>query len=110
MSEPIFSAATLCVQETVDPMDTSSHTLPIYATSSFVFDNLQQGIDIFSGAESGYLYGRFGNPTCDAVARKLAALESYGLSENAHCVLVSSGMAAISAVLMALLKIGRAHV
>ena len=50
MSEPIFSAATLCVQETVDPMDTSSHTLPIYATSSFVFDNLQQGIDIFSRA------------------------------------------------------------
>ncbi|MCF8300885.1 MAG: aminotransferase class I/II-fold pyridoxal phosphate-dependent enzyme [Haliscomenobacter sp.] len=106
MSEPIFSAATLCVQETVDPMDTSSHTLPIYATSSFVFDNLQQGIDIFSGAESGYLYGRFGNPTCDAVAEKLAALESYGLPENAHCVLVSSGMAAISAVLMALLKPG----
>lgn len=101
-----FSPATLCVQETVDPMGTSSHTLPIYATSSFVFDNLQQGIDIFSGTESGYLYGRFGNPTCDAVADKLASLESYGLLEKANCQLVSSGMAAISAVLLALLKPG----
>jgi methionine-gamma-lyase len=101
-----FSPATLCVQETVDPMGTSSHTLPIYATSSFVFNNLQQGIDIFSGAENGYLYGRFGNPTCDAVADKLASLESYGLLEQANCQLVSSGMAAISAVLMALLKPG----
>jgi len=101
-----FSPATLCVQETADPMGTSSHSLPVYATSSFVFDNLQQGIDIFSGSENGYLYGRFGNPTCDAVAEKLASLEGFGLIEKAHCQLVSSGMAAISAVIISLLKPG----
>jgi methionine-gamma-lyase len=108
MHKDKFTAETLCVQEAKDPMGSTSHTLPIYPTSSFVIQHLQQGIDIFSGTESGYLYGRFGNPTCDAVAGKLAALESYGLSEKADCQLVSSGMAAISSVLMALLKPGDA--
>jgi len=102
----ILSAETLCVKETIDPLGTSSHTLPIYASSSFVFSDLQQGIDIFSGSEKGYLYSRFGNPTCDAVAEKIASLEAFGLSESGCCQLVSSGMAAISAVLMTLLKPG----
>jgi len=102
----ILSAETLCVKETNDPLGTTSHTLPIYASSSFVFSDLQQGIDIFSGSEKGYLYSRFGNPTCDAVAEKIASLEAFGLSESGCCQLVSSGMAAISAVLMTLLKPG----
>jgi len=100
------SAATRCVQEWPDPLDSGSHILPLYASSSFVFDNLDQGISRFSGEESGYVYSRYGNPTADAVAGKIAALEAHGMAQTATCLLVSSGMAAISATLLSLVPSG----
>ena len=47
----------------------------MYLTSSFVFDNAAQAAARFSGAEEGYVYGRFSNPTVTAMQTRLAALE-----------------------------------
>lgn len=96
----------LCAQEVAENRTTSPHILPLYATSSFAFDSIQQGIDIFTGQESGHVYGRYGNPTIDTVAKKLAALESHGLEGESAAVMVSSGMSAISTLMMATLKAG----
>jgi methionine-gamma-lyase len=96
----------LCVQEMKENRTTAPHILPLYATSSFAFESIQQGIDIFTGKEQGHVYGRYGNPTIDTVAEKLAALESYGMNEKAAAVMVSSGMSAISTLLLAILKSG----
>lgn len=96
----------LCVQEMKENRTTSPHILPLYATSSFAFESIHQGIDIFTGKEQGHVYGRYGNPTIDTVAEKLAALESYGMEEKAAAVMVSSGMSAISTLLLATLKSG----
>ncbi len=82
------------------------HVLPIYATSSFVFEDINQGIDIFSGKVEAHKYSRYSNPTCDAVADKIAAMEAYGLDIEASAVLVSSGMAAISTLMLGTLKSG----
>jgi len=96
----------LCAREFKDNRSTKPHLLPIYATSSFEFENLEQGAAIFKGEEAGHVYGRFGNPTIDTVAEKLARLEAHGLDEETHGVLVSSGMSAVATLMLATLRQG----
>lgn len=94
------------VKETPDNRTTAPHVLPIYATSSFVFENIDQGVEIFKNIESGHVYSRYANPTVDTVARKIADLETLGLDMQAEAVMTSSGMSAISTLFMGLLKSG----
>jgi methionine-gamma-lyase len=94
------------VKEPKEGRTTAPHILPIYATSSFVFDNIDQGIEIFKNIESGHAYSRYANPTVDAVAEKIASLETNGLNIEANAVLTSSGMSAISTLMLGLLKSG----
>ncbi|PPK86114.1 methionine-gamma-lyase [Neolewinella xylanilytica] len=82
------------------------HQVPLVAASSFIFDSLEQGMDIFDGVEPGHIYGRFGNPTVDAAADKIAALEGYGSDMATYGLFCASGMAAISTVLLGLCKPG----
>ena len=95
-----------CVKEVKPPVTTQSHILPIFPTSSFVFESIEQGMDIFTGKEVGHVYGRYGNPTIEAVAQKLADLEVYGSDMEASGIMVSSGMSAISTLFMSALKAG----
>ncbi|QSO54359.1 methionine gamma-lyase [Alicyclobacillus curvatus] len=78
-----------------------SVTPPIFQTSTFTFDSAEQGRARFAGEESGYIYSRLGNPTTRLLELAIADLEGAedGLS-------FGSGMAAISAVLIALVKSG----
>ena len=96
----------ICAKEITPPTTTKSHILPIMPTSSFVFEDIGQGMDIFMGNQQGHVYSRYGNPTVEAVASKIAQLETYGSSISCHGVMVSSGMSAISTLLMACLKSG----
>lgn len=98
----------LCVHDFTKKLNNKSHQLPIYATSSFAFETLQQGIDVFSGKKEGHLYSRYGNPTIETVADKITHLETFGLDMDAKGFLFSSGMAAISSLLMASVKSGDA--
>lgn len=97
---------TLVVRENGEHRSTAPHVLPIYATSSFVFEDAGQSIEIFKNIESGHVYSRYANPTVDAVADKIALLESYGSDRTPYAVMTSSGMAAISTLLMGVLKSG----
>lgn len=83
-----------------DPV-TGSLTTPIYQTSTFVFPSVEAGAKRFAGEEFGYIYTRLGNPTVTVLEQKVAALEKgeAGLA-------FASGMAAISAVIMGLVKTG----
>jgi methionine-gamma-lyase len=96
----------LTVREIADNRTTTPHVLPIYATSSFVFDDIDQGIEIFKNIESGHAYSRYANPTVDTVATKIAALETHGLNVEATAVMTSSGMSAISTLMLGVLKAG----
>lgn len=78
-----------------------SHSEAIFATSSFVFDSAEQAAARFSGAESGFIYSRFSNPTVAAFEARLAAMEGAE-----RCVATASGMSAIMAVMQALLQAG----
>lgn len=96
----------LCVHETRDPSTTKPHILPIYATSSFAFETIDEEMEVFKGNAKGHVYGRYGNPTIEAVAEKIAQMETFGLEKKAKAVMVSSGMSAISTLFLSLLKTG----
>lgn len=96
----------LCARETEDLSTTKPHILPLYLTSSFVFESIDQGMRIFGKEEHGHVYSRYANPTCDAVAEKLSLLESYGTNVQSHAIMFSSGMAAIHTLAMTVLKAG----
>lgn len=77
------------------------HSEPIFATSSFCFGSAREAAESFAGNRSGNVYSRFTNPTVRAFQERLAAMEG-----GAQCIATSSGMAAILATCMALLKAG----
>lgn len=78
-----------------------SATVPIYQTSTFIFDNAEHGARCFSGEEAGYIYTRIANPTINALETLVADLES-----GVKGIATSSGMAAVNTVYMALLSKG----
>lgn len=78
-----------------------SATVPIYQTSTFAFDNAQNGADRFAGTSSGFIYTRLGNPTIGALERLVAELEN-----GCGGIATSSGMGAVSIVYMSMLAQG----
>ena len=89
----------------------NAHLTPIYASSTYVFGTATEGMRRFSGEESGYIYSRWGNPSMKEVEDKIAALESFDIVENGKPLQLkarvhSSGMAAISTLMLGNLKSG----
>lgn len=81
--------ATICVQGGWQPKNGEPRVLPIYQSTTFKYDTTEQMARLFDLEESGYFYTRLQNPTNDAVAAKIAALEG-----GAGAMLTSSGQAA----------------
>ena len=77
------------------------HGEPIFTTSSFVFESAAQAAARFAGSDEGNVYSRFTNPTVRAFQERLAALEG-----GESCVATASGMSAVLATCLALLKSG----
>ena len=78
-----------------------TRAVPIYQTTSYVFDNTDHAANLFSLAEPGYIYTRINNPTADILEQRLASLEG-GIA----AVATSSGSAALATTLLTLLKTG----
>jgi methionine-gamma-lyase len=109
------SISTLAVHVGEDQNPHHSHVSPIYQTSTFNFPDVATGAGIVARAESGYYYTRLANPNLDQLARKIAILESLELIRCQPATdpdsliagqVFSSGMAAITAVLLSMLKAG----
>lgn len=88
-----------------------AHLTPIYASSTYVYDTAEQGMRRFSGQEEGYIYSRWGNPSMTEAEEKIALMEGYRIGTNnsnlpLKGILHSSGMAAISSLMLATLKTG----
>lgn len=74
---------------------------PLYQTSTFIFENAQQGANRFAGEEEGFIYSRLGNPTTRQLEQRVAAMEG---AEDAAAT--ATGMGAVSASLLANLSAG----
>ena len=84
-----FKPETLCVQAGWTPKKGEPRVLPIYQSTTFKYDTSEQMARLFDLEDSGYFYTRLQNPTNDAVAAKIAALEG-----GVAAMLTSSGQAA----------------
>ncbi|ABA57655.1 O-succinylhomoserine sulfhydrylase [Nitrosococcus oceani ATCC 19707] len=96
-----YDFATLAVRAGQQRTGEGEHAEPIFPTSSFVFESATEAAACFAGEIAGNIYSRFTNPTVRTFEQRLAALEG-----GERCVATSSGMAAILATCMALLKAG----
>src|SRR3990172_10374645 len=92
---------TLCVQAKKVIAGNEPIALPIYQTSTFRFDSVEALERYLEGDDTQYLYTRYENPTLRAVQEKISELE-----RGDHCYVYSSGMAAITTSLLAILKSG----
>ena len=105
-----FSSVAIHAGHEADP--NYAHLTPIYASSTYVFDEAEQGMRRFSGEEKGYIYGRWGNPTITEAEEKIAALESFGIAGETgnpielKAILHASGMASLSTLVIGTLKAG----
>ncbi len=87
-------------QETPDPT-TGARAVPIYQTTSYVFNNTEHAANLFALKEFGNIYSRIMNPTNDVFERRMAALEG-----GSGALSVSSGQAAETLALLAITQVG----
>jgi O-succinylhomoserine sulfhydrylase len=89
------------IREQADRSATREHSVPLYLTSSFIFDSAEQGRAIFADEEQGMIYSRYANPNTSELINKVCILEGAeaGLS-------FSSGMAAVFASFAGIVESG----
>ncbi len=92
---------TKAIREGYQPTQEQEHSAAIFLTSSFRFDSAEQAAKRFDNKDQGNVYSRFTNPSVVAFEEKLAALEGAE-----QCLATASGMSAIFATIMTLLKPG----
>ena len=78
-----------------------TRAVPIYQTTSYVFNNTEQAANLFSLKELGFIYTRLNNPTNDILQQRLATIEG-----GIGAVVFASGTSAISTTFLTLLKAG----
>ncbi len=96
-----YQLDTLAVRGGIERSQFGEHSEALYLTSSFVFKSAAQAAERFAEREKGPIYSRFTNPTVSVFEQRLAALEGAEC-----CVATASGMSAILATAMGLLKSG----
>jgi len=96
-----YDIETLAVRAGTVRSQFNEHSEALFLTSSFVFSSAAEAAARFKGEQPGPIYARFTNPTVSMMEARLAALEGAE-----RCVAFSSGMAAILATVMGLMKAG----
>ncbi|MGI5308813.1 methionine gamma-lyase [Rheinheimera sp. WS51] len=101
MQNYITHLETLCIHAGKEKNEHGALVTPLCQSSTFIFDNAEQGAARFAGEEKGYIYTRLGNPTTRELELKIAALE--GMQDAAA---TATGMGAVAASTMAFLQQG----
>jgi O-succinylhomoserine sulfhydrylase len=96
-----YSVETQAIRAGQQRTHEDEHSMPIFMTSSYVFNSAEEASLRFTGQQAGNIYSRFTNPTVNTFQERLALME-----HGERCLAFSSGMAAIMAVGMSLLKAG----
>ncbi len=91
--------ASKCLRAGYSPKNGEAATLPIYQSTTFVYDKTKDVASLFDLKSEGFFYSRLSNPTVDCVEKKIAALEG-----GVGAMLTSSGQAATFATIMTLCK------
>jgi O-acetylhomoserine (thiol)-lyase len=100
MTKKLDTLAVHAGQETPDPA-TGARAVPIYQTTSYVFQSPEHAANLFGLKELGNIYTRMNNPTTDVFEKRIAAIEG-----GSGALAVASGQAAISLALLAITRVG----
>jgi O-acetylhomoserine (thiol)-lyase len=100
MTKKLDTLAIHAGQEKPDPA-TGARAVPIYQTTSYVFQNTEHAANLFGLKELGNIYTRMNNPTTDVFEKRIAAIEG-----GTGALAVASGQAAISLALLAITQVG----
>ena len=87
-------------------LNVNPHTLPIYTTSTFIYESPEIAQQIFGRKVEGFVYSRYSHPNAQLVEEKLEKMETFGLDIKAKALLFSSGMTAVSNLFQSLLRPG----
>lgn len=101
MSDRTLHPETLAIRAQADRSAAREHSVPLYLTSSFVFDDAEQARALFADEVSGNVYSRYTNPNVEEFVRKLCLLEGAEAG-----IATASGMAAVFSTLAAVLSAG----
>lgn len=101
MSTLQLQPETLAIRGAKEQTTFNEHNSALFLTSSFLYDTAEAGAALFAGATTGYTYTRTSNPTVTTFQARVAQLE-----QGEAALAISTGMAAINAVFMGLLKSG----
>jgi len=93
--------ATLLVHGGLESGPSGATSVPIVQSSAFAYDSAEDLEDVFRGRAVGQVYTRIGNPTTEALERRLALLEGGGAA-----IATASGMAAITTAVMTIVRAG----
>lgn len=96
-----YHAETLAIRGGRESSDYREHSQALHLTSSFCYESAEQAAAMFMGEIEGYTYSRFTNPTVSAFQQRLALMEG-----GERAIAMATGMAAIQAIMMSLLKAG----
>jgi O-succinylhomoserine sulfhydrylase len=96
-----YHAETLAIRGGRESSDYREHSQALHLTSSFCYESAEQAAAMFMGEIEGYTYSRFTNPTVNAFQQRLALMEG-----GERAIATATGMAAIQAIMMSLLKAG----
>ncbi len=96
-----YSVETQAIRAGQQRTHEDEHSMPIFMTSSYVFKSAKEASLRFTGQQAGNIYSRFTNPTVNTFQERLALME-----QGERCLAFASGMAAIMAIGMSLLKAG----
>lgn len=114
MSGKQFSGISSTAMHSATDAHNYSHITPIYATSTFVFDTADQGMERFESTDKEFIYSRWSNPTFKAAEQTIAALEAFGLTNEdgspleLKALLHASGQAAMATMFLSNLQAGDA--
>ena len=100
MSDLKFETLQLHAGQEPDPV-TGARAVPIYQTTSFVFNDSEHGANLFALKEFGNIYSRIMNPTTDVLEKRVAAIEG-----GTGALAVASGMSAISLAILNITEVG----
>ena len=111
---PLTGFTSIALHAGHEPDPRASHITPIYATSTFTFDDADQGMRRFAGKEDGYIYTRWGNPNFTEAEKTICAFEAFGLTDEKgqplqlKAFLHASGQAAMTTLFLGSLQKGDA--
>lgn len=106
MSKKKKSQVSVISDKDARSMKAIPHTMPIYASSTYIYESAEKARAVFKGEEEAFIYSRWSHPNAELVEQKIEQMETEGVNADCKALCVSTGMSAVAVMFQSLLKPG----